>query len=61
MCVTNSWKAVVESGVVPELVRLLGHSQSTVQTPALRTLGNVVSGSESQTQAVLDAGALCYM
>lgn len=29
-----------------------------LQTPALRTIGNIVTGTDEQTQAVLDAGAL---
>lgn len=52
---------MVEAGVIPDLVRLLGSAHSNVVTPALRTLGNLVSGDDEQTQAVLDAGALIYM
>ena len=51
-------EAVVQSGVVPRLVQLLGHESAAVVTPALRTTGNIVSGWDSQTQAVVDAGAL---
>ena len=50
--------AVCSSGVVPLVVRLLGHSQPNVQTPALRTIGNIVTGNDMQTQLVLAAGAL---
>lgn len=33
-------------------------NQSTVQTPALRTIGNIVTGTDSQTATVINAGAL---
>lgn len=44
-----------------DLVKHLTTQATTVVTPALRTLGNFVSGNDQQTQAVLDAGALIYM
>jgi len=44
--------------VLPRLVDLLGHVEATVVTPALRTLGNIVTGTDEQTQMVLDAGLL---
>lgn len=47
--------AVVETGCVPHLVRLLGHAWSQVQTPALRALGNILTGADEDTQVVLDA------
>ena len=52
-------QAVVESdGVCSRLVELLMHSSPNVQTPALRTLGNVATGSDTQTQVVIDCGVL---
>ena len=36
------------------LVELLGNQNSSVQTPALRTVGNIVTGNESQTQTIID-------
>ena len=50
--------AVVATDVVPRLVALLGHASASVVTPALRTIGNIVSGDDGQTQAVVDAGGL---
>ena len=50
--------AVIGMGVVPRLVELLGHSSEEVQTPALRAIGNLVSGNEKHVQAVIDALAL---
>ena len=54
-------EAVMSTGVTHDLVTLLGHENSSVVTPALRTLGNFVSGNDKQTQAVIDAGALDYV
>ncbi len=54
-------QAVIDAGVAPDLVRHLHHDLPSVITPMVRTLGNLVSGDDLQTQAVLDAGALLYM
>jgi hypothetical protein len=37
-------QAVIENGPVPTLISLLAHESTTVVTPALRTIGNVISG-----------------
>ena len=42
-----------EIGVCRKLVELLMHPSPSVQTPALRTVGNIVTGNESQTQTVI--------
>jgi importin subunit alpha-1 len=47
-------QAVIESGVCPRLVELLMHPSPTVLVPALRTVGNIVTGDDSQTQFVID-------
>ena len=49
---------MIDAGVVPRLVELLGHTNLLVQTPALRTVGNICAQEAEQTQAVLDCGAL---
>ena len=54
-------KAVVESGVVKRLVELLLHQSFSVQTPSLRTVGNIVTGNDVQTQIVINASALRCM
>ncbi|KAI4342900.1 hypothetical protein MLD38_027465 [Melastoma candidum] len=50
-------QAVIEAGVFPRLVELLLHPSPTVFIPALRTIGNIVTGGDdSQTQFVIDNG-----
>jgi len=51
-------QAVIEAGVCPRLVELLMHKSPNVKTPALRTVGNIVTGDDKQTQAILDCNAL---
>lgn len=51
-------QAVVEAGVCRRLVDLLTHSSPQVQTPALRCIGNIVTGDDLQTQVVIASGAL---
>ena len=43
---------LIVAGVLPRLVMLLGHTSPNVQTPALRCIGNVATGTAEQTQAV---------
>ncbi|EXB60957.1 Importin subunit alpha [Morus notabilis] len=47
-------QAVIESGVCPRLVELLTHPSPTVLVPALRTVGNIVTGDDAQTQFAID-------
>lgn len=51
-------QAVIESGVCRRLVDLLLHPSTSVQTPALRSVGNIVTGDDLQTQVVIASGAL---
>jgi len=51
-------QAVIEVGVCRKLVELLLHSSFSVQTPALRTVGNIVTGDDVQTQIIINVGAL---
>lgn len=51
-------QAVIESGVCRRLVDLLMHPSTSVQTPALRSVGNIVTGDDLQTQVVISSGAL---
>ncbi|CAI9614926.1 unnamed protein product [Staurois parvus] len=50
---------VVHTGLVPRIVQLLGCKEElTIVTPCLRTVGNIVTGTDEQTQVVLESGAL---
>ena len=52
-------QAVIESGVTKRLVELLStHESPKVQTPALRTIGNIVTGDDLQTDVVINLEAL---
>lgn len=46
-----------ESGVLPHVVAFFKEAENLV-APALRTLGNVATGNDSLTQAVIDLGSL---
>uniref|UniRef100_A0A667YES3 Importin subunit alpha n=1 Tax=Myripristis murdjan TaxID=586833 RepID=A0A667YES3_9TELE len=47
---------VIDSGIVPHLVPLLSHQE----TAALRAVGNIVTGTDEQTQVVLNCDALSH-
>merc|ERR1712166_412499 len=52
---------VIEAGVCRRLVELLNHMSFSVVTPALRTVGNIVTGDDMQTQIVINCGALARL
>ncbi|ESQ35942.1 hypothetical protein EUTSA_v10007310mg [Eutrema salsugineum] len=54
-------QAVIEADVCPRLVELLGHPSPTVLIPALRTVGNIVTGDDSQTQFIINSGVLPHL
>ena len=54
----NKIQAVLESGVAKRLVDLLLHWSVSVQIPALRSVGQLVSGTNIQTETVINAGCL---
>ncbi|KAK3036752.1 hypothetical protein RJ639_029717 [Escallonia herrerae] len=51
-------QAVIEAGVCPRLIELLLHPSPSVLIPALRTVGNIVTGDDMQTQFVINHQAL---
>ncbi|KAH9754229.1 Importin subunit alpha-2 [Citrus sinensis] len=54
-------QAVIEAGVCPRLVKLLGHPSQSVLTQALHTVGNIARGDYSQTLYIINCGALPYL
>uniref|UniRef100_A0A7R9VPI5 Importin subunit alpha n=1 Tax=Chlamydomonas euryale TaxID=1486919 RepID=A0A7R9VPI5_9CHLO len=53
---------VIEANVCTRLVELLMHPSPAVLVPALRTAGNIVTGNDTQTQVIINSGALpCLM
>lgn len=55
---TDAIQAVVDARIPQQLVELLKHDEHLVQTPALRAIGNIVTGNDYQTQIVINAGVL---
>lgn len=51
-------QSVIEATIPRRLVELLTHSSTSVQTPALRSVGNIVTGDDVQTQVIINCGAL---
>ncbi|KAF5745900.1 Importin alpha ALPHA AIMP ALPHA isoform 1 [Tripterygium wilfordii] len=51
-------QAVIDAGVCPRLVDLLLHPSPTVLIPALRAVGNIVTGDDMQTQCMIEHQAL---
>lgn len=54
-------QSVIDAGCVPHLVKLLGCTDNAIIVPALRSVGNIVTGDDSQTDAVLQSDVLSYM
>ena len=54
-------QAVIEAGIPRRLVELLTHASTSVQTPALRSVGNIVTGDDVQTQIIINNGALAAL
>jgi importin subunit alpha-1 len=53
--------AVVQAGVTRRLVELMASEEVNIIMPALRTVGNLISGRDVHTQASLEAGALKFL
>jgi hypothetical protein len=51
-------QCILESNIARRMVELLLHPSVSVQTPALRMVGNIVTGDDSQTQVVINASVL---
>ena len=55
---TENIQAILDAGIAVQLIDLLVHPDPSIQTPALRTVGNIMTGDDNQTQAMIDAGVL---
>lgn len=51
-------EALLQAGVYPRLVELLGHSSEDVYRPALRAVGNICSGEAKYVDELLSLGVL---
>lgn len=51
-------QACIDVRIPKRLVELLDHTSTMVQTPALRSVGNIVTGNDLQTQVVINCGVL---
>uniref|UniRef100_A0A452GBK4 Importin subunit alpha n=1 Tax=Capra hircus TaxID=9925 RepID=A0A452GBK4_CAPHI len=58
--VDTVWALSYLTDAVPHLVPLLSHQEVKVQTAALRAVGNIVTGTDEQTQVVLNCDALSH-
>lgn len=47
-------QAVLDNGCVPLLVKLLGHMEYSIVVPALRSVGNIVTGSDTQVSQMCE-------
>ncbi|EYU46779.1 hypothetical protein MIMGU_mgv1a0058492mg, partial [Erythranthe guttata] len=56
--INDKIQTVIEAGVCPRLVELLLHPSPSVLIPALRTVGNIVTGDDTQTQVIIEHRAL---
>ncbi|QEL62360.1 hypothetical protein CJJ09_004536 [Candidozyma auris] len=54
-------QAVIDARIPQRLVDLLDHESTLVQTPALRAIGNIVTGNDMQTQAMINVGVLQHL
>ena len=51
-------QAVLDTGICARIVELMGHQSVKVQTPVLRTAGNIITGDDHQTQCAINCGVL---
>ncbi|KAI3834412.1 hypothetical protein MKX03_032523 [Papaver bracteatum] len=54
-------QAVIEANICPRLVDLLMHPSPSVVTPALRTVGNICTGNDMQTQIIINHQSLPFL
>ncbi|KAK1380340.1 Importin subunit alpha [Heracleum sosnowskyi] len=54
-------QAVIKAGVCQRLEEIILNCSLLVLIPALRTVGNISTGNNIQTQCIIDHGALCFL
>jgi hypothetical protein len=54
-------QSVIDSGVFPRVIQILTMNDAGLQMPALRAVGNVLTGSHTQTQSMLDIGVMAVL
>lgn len=54
-------QCVVDSGCIPRLVWLLSCDDPSIVTPALRSVGNIVTGDDKQTDAIIAADVFSHL
>lgn len=52
---------ILNTPVLPRIVELLEHKELAIQISCLRTVGNILTGSDHETQTAIDAGVLQAM
>ena len=53
-------QALLNQGILPRVVELMHEENPFIQLPALRIVGNVITGSDDQTQCALECHCLNY-
>ncbi|KAH8921038.1 ARM repeat-containing protein [Atractiella rhizophila] len=51
-------QSIIDAAIVPKLIDCLSHPAPQVHAPALRALGSIASGSESQTRFLLESNVV---
>eukprot|EP01061_Rhynchopus_euleeides_P005498 TRINITY_DN14738_c0_g1_i2.p1 TRINITY_DN14738_c0_g1~~TRINITY_DN14738_c0_g1_i2.p1 ORF type:complete len:332 (+),score=67.54 TRINITY_DN14738_c0_g1_i2:3-998(+) len=57
----NYIQSLLDTGVLPRLVDNLASADFPILCPSLRAVANIMTGTDYQTQAVLDAGAATHL
>lgn len=52
---------IIRTGVLPRLVQLLEHSHIAIAVACLRTIGNILTGTDEETQFAIEAGCLAAL
>lgn len=50
--------SLISTNIFPRIIQLVTHHNVAISVPCLRTIGNVVTGNDEETQYAIDCGAL---